>query len=254
MAALLALVSALAFVGVGAAVGARLLWLARRTRALPEALVGAALFLLSAVAWPLLLVVTLGAPLPGAWLRAAWAGAALAMGLGWSSVGLFTWRVFRPGSRFALGLTLGVVALELGAALAGMRRAFELPVADAATLAAPSAPGLALLLGAQALYAWTTVESLHYRALLLRRIPLGLADPLVADRFRLWAVTSLCGFVSLVPNVAASVQGSAADMTLARLVVGTLGLASCAALYFAFLPPAAYARFVRERALRPEAA
>jgi len=248
---LLGLASALAFVAVGAAVGARLLWIGRRTRALPEALVGGALAILAGVAWPLLLVVSLGAALPEGVLRGAWAVASLAMGLGWSSVGLFTWRVFRPGSRAALSLALAAVAVVLGAGLAGARRAFG--PADVTALAAPSASGLVLVLGAQALYAWSAVESLRYRALLLRRIPLGLADPLVADRFRLWAAICLLAIGSLLPGVASHFE-RAPDPTFVRLVVGVLGLASSAALYFAFLPPASYARYVRAHAPQPQPA
>jgi hypothetical protein len=251
VAPLLGLASALAFVGVGAAVGGRLLWLASRTRALPEALVGGALAILAGVAWPLLLLVSLGAALPEGVLRGAWAVASLAMGLGWSSVGLFTWRVFRPGSRWALAFTLLAFAVVFGAGLAGARRAYA--VADLAALTAPNAGGLVLVLGAMALYAWSAVESLRYRALLVRRIPLGLADPLVADRFRLWAMISLLAIGSLVPGVASHFE-RAPDPTVVRLVVGVLGLASSTALYFAFLPPAGYARWVRARAPQPEPA
>jgi hypothetical protein len=251
VAPLLGLASALAFVGVGAAVGGRLLWQARRTRALPEALVGGALAILAGVAWPLLLLVSAGSALPEGVLRLAWAVASLAMGLGWSTVGLFTWRVFRPQSRGALGFTLLAFAVVFGAGLAGARRAYAL--ADVSTLAAPNPGGLVLVLGAQVLYAWSAVESLRYRALLVRRIPLGLADPLVADRFLLWGVISLLAIASLVPGLASHFE-RAPDPTLVRLVVGLLGLASSTALYFAFLPPASYARWIRARAPQPEPA
>jgi hypothetical protein len=243
---LLALASAVAFVAVGATVGTKLLWLARRTRALPETLVGASLFLLSAVAWPLLLVVSAPEPPPGAVLRAAWAGAALAMAFGWSGVFLFTWRVFRPGVGWGRWLAGLGISVELAAGLAGVVRAVGL--ADPLELRTASASGLVLLLGALVVYAWTAFESFHYRALLRRRIPLGLADPLVADRFGLWGYTGLFGFGSIAPAVLAQLSGGDPNSLASHLVVGVFGLLSSVVLYIAFLPPAAYVRHVRARA------
>jgi hypothetical protein len=246
---LLALVSALAFAGVGATVGVKLLWLARRTRALPERLVGLSLFLLSGVAWPLLLTVSLATSLPSAALRAAWCVASLAMCAGWSGVFLFTWQVFRPGPGWARQLALLGIVVECGAGLAGVIRALTLD--ELAALRTPSPSGLVLLLGAEAVYAWATVESIRYRALLVRRIPLGLADPVVANRFGLWAWTCAFGFGSLLPAVLAQLGGGDPNSATSRLVVGVLGLLSSVTLYFAFLPPAAYERFLRQNAPSP---
>lgn len=246
---LLSLASALAFVAVGATVGVKLLWLAHRTGALPERMVGASMVLLSAVAWPLLLLVSIPNPLPNGALRAAWCVAALAMSCGWSGVYLFTWQVFRPGpgwARTAAGLGICIL---LAAGMAGVIRGLTLE--DLKQLRAPSPSGLVLVLTAQAVYLWTTVEAVRYRALLKRRIPLGLADPLVADRLGLWAWTCAFGFSSLVPSVLAHVTGGDPNTTGSRLLVGVCGLLSSAALYFAFLPPAVYVRYVRESAPVP---
>ena len=243
---LLALASAVAFVLVGATVGAKLLWLARRTRALPEALVGGSLFLLSAVAWPLLLIVSAPEPPPATWLRLGSAGASLALALGWSGVFLFTWRVFRPGRGWGRWLAGLGIAVELAAGLAGVVRAVLL--VDPVELRSPAASGLVLLLGAQLVYLWTAFESFRYRALLRRRIPLGLADPLVADRFGLWGCTGVFGFGSITPAVVAQLSGGDPNSLGSHLVVAVCGLLCSAALYVAFLPPEAYVRFVRARA------
>lgn len=247
----LALVSALAFVAVGSTVGVKLLWLAHRTGALPERMVGASMVLLSGVAWPLLLLVSLPNPLPNPVLRAAWCVAALAMSGGWSGVYLFTWHVFRPGPGWARTLALGGIGVLFAAGFAGVARGVM--IEDLAQLRASSPSGLVLVLAAQAVYVWTTIEAIRYRALLKRRIPLGLADPLVADRFGLWAWTCALSFSSLVPSVFATVTGADPNTTASRLIVGMCGILSSTTLYFAFLPPAAYARFVRENAPTPEA-
>jgi len=246
---LLALASAVAFVLVGATVGTKLLWLARRTRALPETLVGASLLLLSGVAWPLLLIVSAPQPPPGLVLRISWAGASLAMALGWSGVFLFTWRVFRPGPGWGRWLAGLGMSIELAAGLAGVVRAIGL--VDPLELRTGSASGLVLLLGAQVVYLWTALESFHYRALLRRRIPLGLADPLLADRFGLWGWTGVFGFGSIAPAVIAQLSGGDPNSLASHLVVAVCGLLSSAALYAAFLPPAAYIRFVRAQAPSP---
>lgn len=244
---LLVLASAMAFVGVGAGVGLKLLWLARRTRGFPERVVGFSLLVLSAVAWPLMLAAS--ASPPESVLRAARAGASLAMALGWAGVFLFTWRVFRPGPGWARWLAGLGIAVELAAGLAGAIRALALP--DAAELRHPAPSGLVLLLGAQVVYAWTALESFRYRALLRRRIPLGLADPLVADRFGLWGWTGVFGGGSIAPVTWAMLTGGDPSSLWNHLVVGVCGLVCSGVLYLAFLPPAAYARFVRESAPAP---
>jgi hypothetical protein len=246
---LLVLASALAFVGVGGLVGVRLLWLSRRTRGFPERVVGFSLFALAGVAWPLTLLANGPASLPDALLRAAVAGASLTMGLGWAGVFLFTWRVFQPGEGWARALAALGIAAEIGAGLHGAWRAWGVP--EAAALRVPSPVALVLLLGAHTVYAWTALESFRYRALLRRRIPLGLADPLVADRFGLWGWTAVFGFGSIAPATWALATGGDPHTLLSRLGVGICGLVCSALLYFAFLPPAAYARFVRESAPPP---
>jgi hypothetical protein len=244
---ILVLASATAFVGVGAGVGVKLLRLARRTRGFPERVVGFALFVLSAVAWPLMLAASASLPEPAT--RAARAGASLAMAFGWSGVFLFTWRVFRPGPGWGRTLAGVGISVELAAGLAGVIRALALD--DASALSRPAPSGLVLLLGAEVVYVWTALESFRYRALLRRRIPLGLADPLVADRFGLWGWTGVLGGGSIAPATFAMLTGGDPNTLWSHLVVGVCGLACSGVLYLAFLPPAVYARFVRENAPAP---
>jgi hypothetical protein len=244
---ILVLASATAFVGVGAGVGVRLLRLARRTCGFPERVVGFSLFVLSAVAWPLMLAASASLPEPAP--RAARAGASLAMAFGWSGVFLFTWRVFRPGPGWGRTLAGVGISVELAAGLAGVIRALALD--DASALSRPAPSGLVLLLGAEVVYVWTALESFRYRALLRRRIPLGLADPLVADRFGLWGWTGVLGGGSIAPATWAMLSGGDPNTPWSHLVVGVCGLACSGVLYLAFLPPAGYARFVRENAPAP---
>lgn len=243
---LLAGVSALAFVGSGTVIGFRLIRLARRTKGFPERVLGLSLFVLAAVAWPGMLVV--GAPTapPAPVLRAALAAAGIAMALGWSGQFFFTWRVFRPTDRWARVLAGAGVGLELGAGLAAAARA--LTIDDAMALRTPVLQGTLLLTGAQVAYAWGAFEASRYRALLRRRIPLGLADPLVANRFGLWGWAGTFAAGAIAPSTVSVLMGSNPHTPLNHLVIAVCGLASSGALLLAFLPPAAYVRFVRESA------
>jgi len=73
----------------------------------------------------------------------------------------------------------------------------------------------------------------------------------VADRFGLWGFTGVFGFGSIAPAVLAQLSGGDPNSLASHLVVAVCGLLCSAALYAAFLPPAAYIRFVREQAPSP---
>jgi hypothetical protein len=84
---------------------------------------------------------------------------------------------------------------------------------------------------------------------LRRRQRLGLADAVVVDRMRLWAMGSIASstvsLVVLVMELAgvdprASAQGA--------LVIGSLGLVAAVCMWLAFLPPARYTNWVQRRA------
>src|SRR4030095_15627117 len=81
-------------------VSIRLLLLARRTRALPELLIGFGLLVLGAIGFE----ATAGTPALQTALSVAHA---LLQTLGEGSIAVFTWRVFRPDAGWAHGLVLG---------------------------------------------------------------------------------------------------------------------------------------------------
>jgi len=242
-------VSALAFVVSGAIVGVRLMWLSRRTGGQPERTIGFSLFMLSGLAWPLMLVVSAPGEAAAPVLRVALGGAGLAMGLALSGVFLFTLRVFRPGIAWARAFAGVGVGIELGAGLAAVVRAVTL--ADASALRSPATPALLLLCTAQLAYFWSAFEAFHYRALLRRRIPLGLADPLVADRVGLWGWTSVFAAGASGPATWAVVSGGDPHTTVSHLVIAICGLVCSGTLLLAFLPPAWYVRLVRGSAAAP---
>jgi hypothetical protein len=238
----LLLLSAAAFILAGSVVGARLLRASARSRELPDFIVGLSLFVLSAIAYPLILLGSAGElSLEAAKLVTTLSTAALV--LGWAGVFVFTQRVFRPGESWAVALaSAGVAALLYGLA-AGVH--YFQGAADRAALASSESPALWVVGAAVIAYAWTALEGFRCWAQARRRLRIGLADPLVVNRFLLWGWVGIASLLSTAPSLAITLAGgNGATSVAARLCTVIGGLAAALALQLAFLPPAAYRRWV----------
>lgn len=233
--------STLLFVVMGFAVGLRLLLLARRTGEIPELALGAGLFLIVGLGYPLLLMAIRapGVPLePARWLAGI---ATVFMNAGWSSICLFTWRVFRPDTGWARGLTAGcVLALALitvgrFADFASATERLDFYLSSRSLLATQ---GFAL-----AVYVWTGTEALLCHARLKRQLALGLIEPVVVNRVLLWAWVTVFCFLSVLPGFATSLLGvQLAYAKQSELLSSLAGLACGGTLYLAFFPPHFYLR------------
>lgn len=159
------------------------------------------------------------------------------------AIGIATWKTFRPRSRW-LGPALGSFGVLHVVSLVGQ----QLEVG----FRGGRDEGIFYFLGfflRFAPYAWTCAEAFRYHAALRRRLVLGLADPVVADRIRLWAWASLAICVGFAVFLAGRLlTGNAAG---SPWVVGTtslIALASSVAMTLAFFPPPAYLRRLCARA------
>ncbi len=96
---------------------------------------------------------------------------------------------------------------------------------------------------------WTMVESYRYYALMRRRQAIGLADPLVTNRFLLWGSASLGTalatwtssigfFLPQRPEVVAVWE------PVIQIATATFGIATVALFYLTFFPPSWYRRKV----------
>lgn len=233
------------FFTVSLLVGVRLLLVGARTRQSPELLIGAGLLALGPLGFPAAAVsVRIMDSHPGvAAPMLAYAVAMLA--IGGACPALFTWLVFRPHSAVAHAI---VVSIPLGLALcwtlAVTSHGYDMRGRGLDTYGA-----LAFLLRSASL-AWASTESLRYWRMMKRRVPLGLAEPVTANRFLLWgigigggALTSLIALVgtSLTPDRLVMSDGLNA-------LISVVGLASAAAIFLGFLPPDRYRRFIEQRA------
>lgn len=243
---LLALLSTLSFMVVGGVVGVRLLLLARRSRQLPELTIGLGLVLIAPVGYPLMLAATVPDLFSLSTGRVLYALAMLVTAVGSSSIFVFTWRVFRPHAAWASALVfLAIVALFVQA-VASSVLAFLVPTLEMMNQASLwfVTRQLAIMLS----YGWTAVEALRYFGLLRRRMGLGLADPVVANRFLLWGVAGVLSFTAAgTMGAIVLAGGDPVHHAGARLAIGVGGFLVSVALYLAFMPPASYLRWIGAR-------
>jgi hypothetical protein len=226
------------------AIGLRLLDLARRNRELPELLIGLGILGIGPAGFALMvagMLVGRVAPGLGAVLMAV---AQLATAIGAVSAFVFTWQVFRKDERWARMLVGAAVVLFATVFFGRLTTGdFALPVKIGLWFHASS-------LGIVVCMLWGSYESLRYYTMMRRRETLGLADPLVTNRFLLWGLgigsAGVGTFVSLVVVMVTGVPMQELDgLTLSNSM---FGLTAAVLMWVAFLPPAAYRRFIERRA------
>ncbi len=232
----------LAFFVVALVVGVRLLLLWGRTRELPELLIGLGVLGIGPVGFGLLVVAQESqASLPGLRLTLMGAGT-LAVVVGVACKLVFNWRVYHPESRrIAFLVYAGIVLLGvffLRDALGGFLGYERM---DPAFYARSFLQVLALL--------WGSGEALHYWSRMRRRLRLGLADPVVCNRFLLWGLgagaAGLGSLVGVLAQVASGIPHGEIPWVLASS--SAHGLAAAVCMWLAFVPPAAYTRYVASR-------
>lgn len=225
------------FVG-SSIVGVRLLLLWRRTRQLPELLIGLGVLGIGPVGFGLMVVSQLLAtehPLAG---RIGFATAFLAVSGGALAKYLFNWKVYHPNSPWMRRLVYLCGAALLANYLADLvLTGFENP-------AQPSPSYFTRSFLQQACLFWGSIEALRYWSKMRRRVSLGIADPLVANRFLCWGVGAGAAAVgSAVGTVAQMATGvGMLEMPWVTLSSSAHGLIAAIAIWLAFLPPAAYRR------------
>jgi hypothetical protein len=241
---LLSLAGLVAFSVVGGLVGWRIRKLARATGGAPERWVALCLLAICAVAYPMFL---LGQLVPPSAVRVGLLSLGIAVAhVGVGAIFMFTWSAFRPDVRwirYPMGAAFAMMAahwIGVTAMLWGVRDTTA-TLADASafwSLFSSAVSGVG--------FAWTGWEALRYWPLLRRRQALGLSDALVTNRVLLWGLVGLSSTIINVNNIFAILRGinTVTDPGTA-LTTATLGCFNALALFLAFLPPAGYARWVR---------
>ena len=225
------------FVAVSLFLGIRLLWLASRTRRLPEFAIGLNFVLAGALGYSLLIAAE-SLHVLGAWAGFGSFAGVTAISVGAFTIALFSQRVFRPDSRLSRGL-LGALALWLALGVAGSWPLHVLGETDGVGVwLGHWAPNLGMLIA----YAWASAEPSRYAALMRRRAQHGLGDPLIANRMLLWGVgTGSIALVALL-HLGAQLFGHYELPPSLLGVASSLVLITALTEWLAFFPPAVYRR------------
>lgn len=186
--------------------------------------------------------------------RALLAFAVGAMAIGAAAAYVFTWRTFRPERTFAkVIVAAGCGCLALGYLLESIEGFAPVMLAG---------PGHWIgWAGRTAATAGIAFESFRYFRMLRRRQRLGLADPVVTNRFLLWGVWATCSTLNFVADLASRTFywlafGTIEPVpeylaaTVGPTIIATMALGSVSAvtLFLTFFPTRAYLRLVEARA------
>lgn len=233
-----------AFVLASLWVGGRLFAAGVRRRELPELAIGAGLFLSAGLGYPLMMTAQMARELPDEARIGLLLAHMLCNWVGLGGLAVFTRRVFRPHASWATALMALLVLSEAGFALAQVFGPGAMQFLETARgpWEGNTFVGLAILL-------WSGGESIWHQRMLARRVSLGLADPVVAQRvglwgYAMWTAAAISLFSLVLQSVGIEVSGTA----IGALVVGPLGLVCASLVWLAFMPPRAYLERVRARA------
>jgi hypothetical protein len=243
---ILAAACVLVYIATATVAGSRLLWVARRTRRLPELLLGVGSLLIG-LALPVSIASGFGGP-TGQVDVPLWVASELVTQIGVVCLYAFTQQVFRAGVAWA----------RVPVALAAFLLPFFLTKTAVALAAAPAgtpssvASGVWLLLchvGYAGAFVWSALEGLHHHAMARKRLALGLADPVVANRFLLFAIFGLaCTGIAAANALCAALGRNLATSLVVVLPAAALAPVAAAAIFLAILPPDWYLERVRTRA------
>lgn len=244
----LAGISILLLIVASAVVGIRLIRMWQRTRQLPELYLGLLLILVAMLGYPLFIVsrATEVIGFHGAW--ASFVLGALAMDVGFLMLYLFTWKTFRPQSRWCAWLIAAVacafaVNIVSLAADTWSARSVVLQMGDQPVWRQYSG-----ILASDLGYVWTAVEAFRSYAVLRKRRALGLVEPLVANRVLLWGQMTLITLSVLVLNNVTSLQNIDVLSTPWIMAYSSLGgVVQAVYLGLIFLPPQRYREWVEQR-------
>jgi hypothetical protein len=164
--------------------------------------------------------------------------------VGASAVCLLTWQVFRPG-RFWAASAWATASLALAATIL-----VQILRGDALSHFALLPENHVYWWVRIVAFLWAGLESLRYAGMMRRQARVGLGDPVVAAQIRLWGVASLAisamlVFWTLAPHLG---HASARGWPTGMFAANALGLVAAGSLHLAFLAPAAWRRWIEERA------
>jgi len=221
------------------AVGIRLSSLSRRTGGNPERLLGIH-YLFAGVSYLLYEIPSL-IDLPPTWFE--FPGRIL-YALAIAPLLLFTRDVFRRSERWASGLIWGFLTCLSGGII------FSALAGDFEGYTVTNPWFWAEWVGYTVPYFWIATEAAIASGAAHKRVRLGIGEPLLANRFLLWALFGFLAGVAGVALVPLYIEFEVTGVWPAwgNYFVGGMEFAATAILWLAFFPPAAYRRWIERGA------
>jgi hypothetical protein len=246
------LVATFLFVLASAVVSVRLLLLSRRTRRTPELYLGLGILGTAVLGYGVLIAVAVAHGTASAELMTFSERALRGLGQVLHDAGVtmtivFVLSVFRPQERWAKVLA-GVMLLSLWGGCLGweLENGFR-----------SSARGNAFWWMHYATIwtypLWTTTESYRYYGLMRRRVALGLAEPLVTNRFLVWGTASIGTLLAVwISSISFFIPRDPATLAAwspgIQISVATVGVATVSLYYLTFFPPRWYRAWIARNA------
>ena len=241
---ILAYLGVATFALVSLVIGVRLLLLWRETRKLPELLIGLS-FLFEAVLTNVLnLLEKFSSRLPEALHGPIHVGVVVSGCAAAVCLAVGAWRIFRPRDAWARNLVILCVV-----ALCAYSVDSSIPHGGVWGPRNLVWWWIGILFRAGA-HAWIGFEAFLYQRMMQRRVRLGLADPVVADRMWLWslggAATTLLWLGAGVARTVGGAAGLQHPLTLE--FIAAMGMVASVTNWLVFMPPESYLRRVERRA------
>jgi hypothetical protein len=169
--------------------------------------------------------------------------ALVAISTGVTAKYLFNWRVYHPKSTAVRVLAFGAGFILLGIFVSDLVRGLEYSFVNGPTYVARTALQVGCLL-------WGAGEAFLYWGRMRRRMRLGLADPLVTNRFLLWGLGAWAAGQGTAIGLAVQLSTGQAIFVIPWLTLSSSlhGLTAAIAMWLAFLPTAGYRRLIETRA------
>jgi hypothetical protein len=242
------LVSTYAFILFCIAIGIRLVRLSRRTGARPELFLGGALGLMGGIGYGALITLVLAREAILETALGPWIPTMSTVAKGLHDLGVlfmitFVVKVFRPTEAWARALA-GVMATALLVGYVGHT------ITDGFREVRMQTPwywlGFATI---GTVPIWAAVESFRYHGAMRKRQAIGLADPMVVNRFLLWAIANCFSVaavwtVSLPSMLELPIEQQTATAPFTLSLTALWGIGAIGSYWLAFFPPHWYARRV----------
>ena len=244
----IALVPLVAFGTVSMVVAVKLMLLARRTRQLPEFAISLGLLLLGVVGAPLCALGRMPGNFGTTRGSILFAAGLFVASMGIESTWVFCWSVFRRKDLRARWLLAGSSAvLFVNWSFVASLDSTGLDLNGAQAQIRPYAIVLigVLMLGA----AWSGIESYQYWGMQKKRLKLGLASPMIVERFFWWTLANVAMFLLSGTMIAGLLAGRMLMRDpLSLAILSISGSVLAMTFYLSFIPPKVYVRWVERRA------